>query len=426
MILTDILEVIYAPQKVFKRIVANPKYLGVILILLLFVGLQLGYIFGQFSKIELEQTHPVGGIIQTFTNSTSWTATSDVNITNNLADYYNNTVFVANLQRPPNDPLGYYSLFGNFSLQLDVTDTKSFSVSLFNTSNVDCSGEGFKNLTLGLKLIQPKSAPQNTTLTLYSLADSNYFTYDLTSALADASVVNQWGEVVIPLGPDVKGWSETGNPQWNNITSLSLQFDYSNSQDVTIRIGALFFGGLYMTPMQYDSVGLLMRFLQVYALQFLFTWLFLTGLIYLICRGLKNTVLWKPLFIAMGFAMVVMVIRAVVSIAASAVLSVIYYPFDISFGTIFDPLAMLYYPAEAVSSLLPQSQVSIVAIDAMLSVFSGIITIMFAVSYAWLGALGTFVIKELKPEFSTIKCAVIAAVSVCITLLLLWLLIGVV
>lgn len=451
MILNDIIEVLYAPRKVFKRVVANPKYLGAFIVLLLFLGLQVGYVFGQFSKIELEQTYPVSGLIQTFTNATSWTAASNVNLTNNFDDYYNNTVFIANLMRPANDPLGYYPLFGNFSLQMSAPGSNTLSATLFDTTNVDCSESGFQNLTLNTKLVQPQSAPQNATLTLYSLSDSNYFTYDLTSDLADASAINQWGNLTIPLGSNAKGWSETGNPQWGNITSLSLQFGYPDSQNITIRIGALFFRGLYVTPLEYNSVGILAQFLQVYALQFLFTWLLLSGLIYLFCRVLKSPVFWKPIFIAMGFALMVMVIRAAVNIIATVTIPSIYYPFDVSFGTLFDPLGALYYPANAVSALLPQAQASLAAIDASLFAFRGIITAIFVASYVWLVAMGTFAIKalksepspmqssdpsvsptaetvvtELSPAFSTLKCLLISVASVGITMIVLWLLIGVV
>ena len=451
MILNDIVEVLYAPRKVFKRVVANPKYLGAIIIFLLFIGLQVGYAFGQFSKIELEQTQPVSGLIQTFTNATSWATAPNVNLTNNFADYYNNTVFIANLLRPPTDPLAYYPLFGNFSLQMDAANTNTLSAALVDTDNVDCSENGFQNLTLNIKLVQPITVPKNATLTLYSLSDSNYYTYDLTSDLAGASAVNQWGNLTIPVGPNAKGWSETGNPLWGNITSLSLQLDYPDSQNITVRIGALFFRGLYLTPLEYNSVGLLVQFLQVYSLQFLFTWIVLSGLIYLFCRALKSTVLWKPLFIGLGIAMMVMVIRAAIGVIATATMPTVYYPFDVSFGTLFDPLGALYYPANAVSALLPQSQASLAAIDASLGVFRGIITVMFVASYVWLIALGAFVIKAIKAQpviiqptepsqtpivvndskglnqdLSTIKCLIISAISVGITLLVLWFILGVV
>ena len=58
MILNDLAEVIYAPAKAFKKIVENPKYIGAILVLILFVGLAMGFEFVQFSKIYTENTMP--------------------------------------------------------------------------------------------------------------------------------------------------------------------------------------------------------------------------------------------------------------------------------------------------------------------------------------------------------------------------------
>src|SRR5665811_512839 len=66
----DILKVIYAPQKAFKSIVANPKYLGALIILILFIGLQVGYEYSQFSKTYTEQTTPSIDQLATFTNAT--------------------------------------------------------------------------------------------------------------------------------------------------------------------------------------------------------------------------------------------------------------------------------------------------------------------------------------------------------------------
>ena len=58
MILTDILKVLYQPHKVFKQIVQNPKYLGAIIVLLLFVAAQVAFQYTQYSKVYYEQTSP--------------------------------------------------------------------------------------------------------------------------------------------------------------------------------------------------------------------------------------------------------------------------------------------------------------------------------------------------------------------------------
>src|SRR4030042_2722097 len=104
LIIDDILQVIYAPHKAFKNIVTNPKYLGALIILLLFVGLEIGYEYSQFSKTYTEQTSPSIDQLGTFTNASAWAASSNVVLTNNFDDYINYSIYVAGFGVPPTDP----------------------------------------------------------------------------------------------------------------------------------------------------------------------------------------------------------------------------------------------------------------------------------------------------------------------------------
>ena len=112
MIINDILNVIYAPQKVFKEIVTNPKYLGALIILILFIGLEVGYEYSQFSKTYTEQTTPTIDKLGTFTNATLkgsdnnttvWRSSSNVALTNNFNDFFNYSIYVAGFGLPPTD-----------------------------------------------------------------------------------------------------------------------------------------------------------------------------------------------------------------------------------------------------------------------------------------------------------------------------------
>ena len=424
MIINDILNVIYAPQKVFKDIVTNPKYLGALIILILFIGLEVGYEYLQFSKTYTEQTTPTIDKLGSFINATAWASAPNVALTNNFEDYFNYSIYVAGFGLPPTDPNAYYSLFGNSSLQMNSTNTNTLTAALTNTSNVDCSPTGFQNISITIKLVQPQATPQNANLTLYSLGDTNFYQYDLTPHLSSASTIGQWNNLTISLGPNVTGWTISGNPTWSNITSLKLDFSYPSSSDITIRVGALFFHGQYLTPVQYNSTGILLQFLQLFSLQFIFAWFILTGIIYLICRVLKSPMLWKPLFVALGFAMVVMAIRALVNLAATLTLPTVYYPFDLALGVRFDPYAALYYPADALRTLPATSIAIFNSIDSATYAFRSIVSGMFIVSYVWLGALGVIVIGTLKPEFAVIKRIVLSAVSLAIVVLLLIFLVG--
>jgi hypothetical protein len=414
--LNDIAEVIYAPRRAFKRIVANPKYLGIVVIFLLFLGLQIGYEYSQFTKLHIETTSPIVGALQNNNNATNWQAGSNVVLTNNFDSYYNDSVYIGNYATT-------YQLFGNFSMQAQANNTNSLLLALTDTSNVDCTANGFQNLSITMDLVSPASAPSNATLVLYSLNDNDYYTYDLTSMLSSANAVNQWGNLTVPLGPTAGGWTATGNPTWQNITSLTMQLNYPSSENITVRVGALFFRGQFVEPLANNAANFVYQFVLQFTLQFLATWLILSIITYVLFRALKAQVLWKPIFVAAGFTIVVMVIRAAVNIAATAALPSLYFPFDGALGVIYDTFGSLYYPSQYVLPVaVSAAQMS--SITASMATFKAIVTGMFIVSYVWLGALMGIAVKEMKPEYSLVKSMMIAALSVAVTILVLWLFIG--
>ena len=396
------------------------------IILLLFIGLQVGYEYAQFSKTYTENTSPTVDQLSNYTNATLWRAGNGVTLTNNYADYFNYSVYVAALGNSPSDTNGYYSLFGNSSLEIDANNTNTISAALGDAFNVSCGSSGFENFSMTTKIVQPQVSPQSAGLTLYSVNDSNFYTYDLTSSLSSTTALGQWQNLTLPVGPSAQGWTVTGAPSWGNITSLKLDFNFPSNSNITVRIGALFFHGQYQTPVQYNNTGLLLQFLQVFSLQFIFTWFLLTGLFYLFFKGLKANVTWKPLFVALAFALFIMIIRAAVNLVAALASPVVYYPFDLSLGVRFDNYGTVFYPPEAIGVLTSQSQAAFHTIDAATSSLRFVTSAMFLVSYVWLGALGTIVIGTLKPEFSLIKRIAISAVSILVTYFLLLLLIGVV
>ena len=427
MILDDILKVVYAPVKAFKKIIENPKYLGALIILLLFIGIQIGYEYVQFSKTYTENTSPAVGQLQNYINSTLWQSSSNVALSNNYNDFFNYSVYVAALGTTPTNPSGYYSLFGNSSLEMDAANANTITANLTNVFNVDCGApSGFQNLSMTIEQVEPTVAPQSATLILYSVNDSNFYQYDLTSALSNAAEIGLWNNLTIPVGQNAQGWTSSGSPSWGNVTALQLTLNYPDSSNITIRIGALFFRGQYQTPIQTNSTGLILQFLQAFSLQFILGWFLITGFIYLFFKGLKTSVLWKPLFVAVAFAMFVLVIRALVNLIAAAALPTLYYPFDVSLGVRFDSYGAIYYPPQAASALSAQSQAIFNSINSATANFRFVTSAMFVVGYVWLGALGVVIVGTLKPEFSMIKRIVISAVSVAATVLLLLLLVGIV
>jgi hypothetical protein len=419
LILDDLASVVYAPTKAFKKIIENPKYLGAILVFILFIGVAIGFEFVQFSKTYTENTTPEVNSLSNYLNATLWASSSNVKLTNNFADPFNYSIYVAALD-------SNYSVFGNSSLEMDAANTNNFTAALGNVFNVDCSApSGFQNLSMTIKQVAPADPPQKATLTLYSLSDTNSYSYDLISSLSSTAAIGVWNNLTISVGPHAQGWTITGTPSWANVTALQLSLTYSTSSNITLRVGALFFRGQYQTPVQTDSVGLLLEFLQAFGFQFILVWFLLAVLIYLFFKGLKTTVTWKPLFVALGFALFVMVIRAAINLVAAATLPPLYYPYDLSLGVRFNSFGATYYAGVA-SNLTTQSRAILNSINSATAGFQETVLAMFVVSYVWIGALCTIIVGTLKPEFSMIKRIIISIVSVGVTLFLLLLLVGLV
>jgi len=414
LIINDILQVIYAPKKAFKQIIENPKYLGAFIILIVFLGIQIGYEYTQFSKTYAEDTSL--SHYATFINATSgnWHGNSGASLANDV-NYFNYTVFTATQQ-------GYMfvpNVFGNSSLQIKGVNTSNVSVTLRDLFNVDCSQAGYQNLSMVVKQGQPQSAPQKVTMSLYSLSDTDYYQKDITSSLSSTSTVNQWNNLTLPIGPNALGWTSNGAPTWSNVTALKLEFIYPANSNVTINIGALFFRGHYLSFTEYDSTGVFLLLLQAFSLQFLLAWILITGIMYLILKGLKSGVFWKPMFIAVGFALLVMVIRATINLVATLALPVVYYPFDLSGGVGFTPYGTLAYPSLYIGITFAETQAAFSNIEALTSIFRGINVGSTAFAYIWLGALVAIILGTLKPEFSLFKRLALSALAIGITILVL-------
>jgi hypothetical protein len=416
LVLDELAQVVYAPAKGFKKIIENPKYLGAFIVMVLFIASVVGFELVQFSKIYVENTVPEAGQMQSFLNSTVWTSSSKVALKDNFADPFNYSIFIAALN-------GEYSMFGNSSLEMDAVNTNNIAASLSNQFNVNCNApSGYQNLSLTLKQVAPSVAPQKATLTLYSINETNFYTYDFTSSLSSQSAIGVWNNLTIPLGRSASGWTSTGSPSWGNVTALQLSLTYPADSNITLRIGALFFRGQYQSPVQ-SSLGLLEQFLPSWAFWFILAWLVLTGVIYLLFYALKTTRVWKPIFVGTGFALVVMVIRQVVDLIAAAALPALYYPYDVTLGVRFNFLGATTYSGVA-SSLTTQSQTVLKSINAATAGFGEVVLLLFAISYLWLVALCTTMIGTIKPEFSITKRFAVAVLSVGVMLLLVLLLVG--
>ena len=385
---TDILKALYAPQKVFKKIVQEPKYLAAAIVFILFVAAQVGYYYSYYSHTYYEQSTPSLTQIGLWTtNTTMWQGSSGITITNS-SDHIES----------------YGSYYGDTSLQLAISNSSSLSVATMQDAlgMVNCGSDGYQNMSLSIEIVAPNAVPESATVTLYSLEDANYFQYDLTPELSNASLLGVWTNLTIPVGHG--NWQSTGSPQWTNITNLKLDFSFpSSTSSVTIRLQGVFFRGIYEVPVNSDSTGFLAFVVEQSITLFLFMWLILTGILYIVIKGLKGNVTWKPLFIALGVALIVMVVQSLITIAATVTLPAV---LDIP----VEYLAMIPGQATAIYNNF---------IAPVTATFAAITTAVQLAVYAWTVGLAAIIVKALVPEFSWSKSILGSVAAFVVTIIVL-------
>jgi len=396
----DIIRVLYEPHKAFKKIIHEAKYLGPFIVLVIFIIAQLGSAYVVASKSYIEQTMPASGQGDTWTeNAALWTASSGVTISNNTLDYVNST---------------YY---GTISIDFSASNVSSVWVeNKWSDLNgtVNCAADGFKNVSFRMKIAAPDVKPESVTLYLYSFYGA-YYQRDLTSEFS-SNTLNDWNNITVPVGPE-SGWESSGVDASWNITGIKLEFTWPSNQNVDLRLDGLFFRGIFTGPLEVYGVSYLASSVVNAITPFLFEWLLLTGLMYIIIKGLKGNVVWKPLMVAVGFALVVLVIQAFISLA------------------VYTTLPSLYYPLEVLAGVSGEFEVAYqVLLDAIATV-TQITGIVQVAAYVWIVALGAIIAHDITsqtvenaptlPQFGWMKSLLTSAASFMLTLVILGFVLGV-
>jgi hypothetical protein len=401
--LEDLLKVLYAPQEAFKKIIENPKYLIPLLMLLLFVLAQLGASYVVSTKQYFEQTLPSGQNGDIWTeNATFWTANAGVIISNNYSNFINATN--VNLINGPH--------YGNSSIQFAIPNSTQLIANINNLGqSVNCSADGFKNLSLRIEIAAPETKPTNVSMYLYSLGSSNFY-YDLTGAFSN-STTNVWNNITIPVGSG--NWVSSGqSANWQNITGLGIAFTWSSSSNIILRIDGLFFRGIYQNVNTIAIGGSITDYASNalnFVTQFVIQWLALTGVIYVTIKWLKGAVTdeflkkkleraWKPVMVAVGFALVIAVIQAFVTLAT------------------YTALPNLNYPLELLSGVPGEADVASKAIlDATNTVLQADFYIKVA-AYLWVSGLCALIFRSIMTTATKAKAIIVLAAAFIVQFLL--------
>jgi hypothetical protein len=409
----EILEVLYAPHKVFKKIVQKPGYLGVLLLLIVFVLAQVGsaYMVASHSYVETTspQTAPLAAQGDLWTEAASyWSANEGVTVSNNTVDYVNGTLATG-------------------SIEFTASDTNNVWMDINFNGSLKCGNDAFQNVTFRVKQVVPSVAPENVSLYLYSLGNS-YFYYDLTTEFS-SSTVDEWNNVTLTVGDGAAGWVNNSGT-WENVTGLKLEFTWSENGSVDLLVDRLFFKGGY--ELLYDLYGisyLADRAFNAFP-QFLFMWLLLTGLMYVLIKAFKGYVIWKPLMVAVGFSLIVFAIQSIILVAIYSTLPNVYYPLAVLAGS--DQEYTVAY----------QVILDTIADVALASV------VVESIAYVWIVVLGTFIVRAVTSDqkiaeqatmnatvsdatasvevvgFSWMKCLLVSGVSLFVTIIALRLFLG--
>ncbi len=294
MVAYGIFEILYAPSKALKEVVKNPRYIGPIIVMVLFVIANLGFGYALLSKTYLDQTMPTSSDMDKWTENASYWD-SNALITTNTQDFIS----------------GIY--YGNKSIEFSLNSTTHVWMELNLTEPLNCSGpEGYKNMTFRVKILEPQNLP-NVSLYLLSSIKRDYFYQNITDKIND---IDNWNNVTLSLGQMQEWTSSSDNADWGNITGLKLEFKWRSEANTTLLIDGLFFHGVYKSGIEVAGdllVGLGNPYSPINAfMQFTIQWVLLGGVLYLIPKMFGVKTVWKPLLVAAGIILMTYFIRMVV------------------------------------------------------------------------------------------------------------------
>ena len=309
-----IFKVIYSPFKAFKEIIQNPKYIGPILAMILFIVANVGFVYAAISKTYVEQTLPTASQLDEWTeNCTLWTSGSGVEI------------------RCSDDHIDG-SYYGNKSIEFSIEESKQIWMQLKTTEPVNCSSiEGYKNMSFRIKLILSTTTELNNAGILLHSSPADYFYYDMTEHFTPLNS-NVWNNLTIAVGPESgQLMNSTANADWTNITSLRFEFTWPENTNITVRLDGLFFRGIFRSLAENASIYVLNFSVSAF-MQFTIKWVLLTGILYIVGKALGAKTVWKTLLILVGFALITLFIQALITAATYATLPTLYYPLELIGG----------------------------------------------------------------------------------------------
>jgi len=368
---------LYAPHKAFKEIIQNPKYLGPLLIMVMLVVANVAFTYAATSKTYVELSIPTGE------NLDEWTENSTLWISNAAISESNDSI------------TGGY--FGNASIAFSVINTTQAWAELDNIGSVNCSSsDEYNKLSFRAKWTSPQTQPANMTIKIFSNSSSDYFSYNPTMASMNLTY-NIWNNLTIPL--NTSDWSSSNpNADWEKITGLRLELTWNENSNITLLVDGLFFHGPFSSLFENAGSLYLVNYAILGFMQFIVTWVILSGLVYILTKAFGGKLVWKPLLILIGFALITMFVQALINAIAYATLPNMRYPFELLVG------------------VKGEAQAVVDSINSQTWVVAYVQRFMQIAVWIWTIALTTLAVRFLA-AISWFKSAAIAAIAYFITLI---------
>jgi len=345
-----------------------------------------GYTILSRSYIEqtLPRADPLSGQFDVWTeNATTWASAPKVKITEDFNDFING------------------SYYGNRSIAFSIPNSSQIFMELMNIGPVNCSGsDGYKNLSLRIKIVDPKIIPSNASIYLFSGQNSNYLYYNLTDTFS-SNTTDVWNNLTIPLAAE--SWVNN-NADWGNITGMRLKFDWPENYNITMLVDGLFFRGVFQSPIKIDATGYLLSFSLSGILQFVIQWFFISGIIFMVAKAFGAKTLWKPILISVGFALIILFVQTLANTIV-----------------ILSTLPNLYYSLEYLGGTSTEMAIATAKMNDQTWLFSTINGYIQIAVFVWITALcatATRLLTELSWAKTTLASAVALFIAYMISLLL--------
>jgi len=371
--LYDIFKVIYSPIKAFKETLANPRYVGPILIIIVSLFLTLGTQYVSVSKQNVETITP--------SNPVAWT-----NMTNPPSMWTSNAL-PANVTAAPTRG-GIPA--GNYSVSAFLSDTTVIWLNAINIGTINCNQtSGFKILYYKLNYSQPTLVnASDAKLLLFSEGnESKYFEHDLLTFGTYINRSDSWIDANITLDPTSENWTSVGSPNWSNITGIEFMLNFNKAVPVTLQLNAVYFGGKY-EPF-YEALGLATWLISTITASFFN--IFLRWLIFAVLLWLTIKVFnpegspFRTLLILIGYSFAIMFVYLPLELLSISQLPPLYFAHKIVFPVSAQEIAVA---SSATSNIYAANWTSKAA-------YTAFIGVEYA-SYAWMIGMFTTGLRAMR------------------------------